>query len=1073
MKPRKLVMSAFGSYAGVETIHFDFMDHGLFLIAGDTGAGKSTIFDAIMFALYDTMSGKERKGSMMRSEYATEETQTYVEYTFSYGTASNVKTYTIKRYPSYERRAKRKNKQGKYGMTKQPGRVSLVMPDGKEYPGKTADINKKIQEIIGLTSEQFSKIAMIAQGEFQELIMDKTGKRKQIFQQIFSTEIYEKVENKIHEHFQKSQAAVEEKTTQLRETVAGITFLLEDEKEKWQEVLSFMETEPERIKKFLEESISKESVIVEASKTELLKLEEQIAQINKEYQEAVSINQMIEEYKKERLLLERLLSQKSDIKCMKDEAVLAEEAREVRQFEEAYSRCKSELKQVKEKKARYEMLEGQLQRQVNETIDVRNRLKKNFDKKQPQIIQKQNQLKEDLKALSELLECQKQLKSQKKQFVQTKESLSELQEQSREFQDKQIKLNEWLDTHENLEVLIERVKQKSIQAKERNIALQQFDKKYQDLLEKEQMLHAKERELLQAICVWEESRRDYEEKNHAYVAAQSAFLAMELSAGKPCPVCGSLEHPSPACQMEDTITKSMLDDAKKREQEKQRAKEACQVAVESQNVTVQNLAKDLWQEGISLFGSGFAEEEQKASIKGNKNESVKFNIKNLIGIIGNKNKLLENAYQSNQNEIDSLKVELTSMHTKQKKKQKSKEELENLSDIIQKNHLIIQEKEQLLHQIEIQKKSLETQESILKEKVTITSKEEGENKLEQLLEQMQSLQTEVAQAEENAIQCKKDYDTLIGNQGENQKRLEELLQEEDVTRKAYQQNLESHGFANEEKYRKALELWPAQKERNRRIEEYKIQKAQCDERMHSLELRISGREKVAVEELERQIDKLKKFQKERQESYEAISYQYKANSQIMKRVTLLLEGKETLSEEMKVVRSLNDVANGKIHFQTYIQRQYFKKIIQAANRRLAKMTTNQFLLKCRELDGSGLGEVGLDLDVYNPVSGKSRDAHTLSGGETFLASLSMALGMADVVQNTVGKTHLDTMFIDEGFGSLSEEVRNTAVKVLLDLAGDNQLVGVISHVSELKEQIPNKLVVTKGNHGSKVNWRKD
>ncbi len=207
-----------------------------------------------------------------------------------------------------------------------------------------------------------------------------------------------------------------------------------------------------------------------------------------------------------------------------------------------------------------------------------------------------------------------------------------------------------------------------------------------------------------------------------------------------------------------------------------------------------------------------------------------------------------------------------------------------------------------------------------------------------------------------------------------------------------------------------------------------------------------------------------------QKKYEKSSYQYQGNYKILKRVAELLRGKDSLAENVKVMRSLNDAANGKVHFQTYILRQYFKQIIQAANKRLAKMASGEFLLKCRELNGTGQGEAGLDLDVYNPITGKSRDARTLSGGETFLASLSMALGMADVVQHTVGRTHLDTMFIDEGFGSLSEEVRSTAVRVLLELAGDWRLVGVISHVSELKEQIPNKLVVSKESHGSRVKW---
>lgn len=167
MRPKRLVMSAFGSYGGVETIDFDDVSHGLFLIAGDTGAGKTTIFDAIMFALYGVMSGRERKGNMMRSEYASEDTETYVEFTFSYGTALDTKVYTIKRYPAYERRAKRKNKQGTYDRIKQQPRVSLILPDGKEFLGKINETNQKIQEIIGLTAEQFSKIAMIAQGNFK------------------------------------------------------------------------------------------------------------------------------------------------------------------------------------------------------------------------------------------------------------------------------------------------------------------------------------------------------------------------------------------------------------------------------------------------------------------------------------------------------------------------------------------------------------------------------------------------------------------------------------------------------------------------------------------------------------------------------------------------------------------------------------------------------------------------------------------------------------------------------------------------------------------------------------------
>lgn len=281
------------------------------------------------------------------------------------------------------------------------------------------------------------------------------------------------------------------------------------------------------------------------------------------------------------------------------------------------------------------------------------------------------------------------------------------------------------------------------------------------------------------------------------------------------------------------------------------------------------------------------------------------------------------------------------------------------------------------------------------------------------------------------------------------------------------------GFTGEEDFQSAVLLIEGQEERQNRIEQYRLRKAKCEEKAGMLEKQTHGKNKIEIAGLEEGRRAIKERLDGLQREYEAGSYRYQGNHKILKRVAELLQGKASLMEDMRVVRSLNDAANGKVHFQTYILRQYFKQIIQAANKRLAKMTGEQFLLKCRELTGTGQGEAGLDLDVYNPVTGKSRDARTLSGGETFLASLSMALGMADVVQRTAGKTHLDTMFIDEGFGSLSEEVRGTAVRVLLELAGDWRLVGVISHVSELKEQIPNKLIVTKGNHGSGVKWVQD
>lgn len=361
----------------------------------------------------------------------------------------------------------------------------------------------------------------------------------------------------------------------------------------------------------------------------------------------------------------------------------------------------------------------------------------------------------------------------------------------------------------------------------------------------------------------------------------------------------------------------------------------------------------------------------------------------------------------------------------------------------------------------------------MQEKVFIASLEEGKKKLAKLQRELQKLQKEGEVLGEEAAESQKAYAALLGNQEENKNRLQELDASVKEQELAYQSALQVNGFSGEEEYHSALLLANVQAEYKKEIEKYQFQVVQCDTKLQSLAEQTEGKQEEDLEKLLKRKEELKMLHGQKKKVLETHSYHLQTGQRIVKRLKELLKDRESLVEEMKVMGSLNAAANGKIHFQTYILRQYFQKIISAANKRLAVMTENSFLLKCRELGSTGAGEAGLDLDVYNPITGKLRDAHTLSGGETFLASLSLALGMADVVQNTAGKTHLDTMFIDEGFGSLSEEVRGLAVKVLLELAGGQRLVGVISHVSELKEQIPDKLLITKGNGGSRAAWVQD
>ncbi len=1098
MKPIKLVMSAFGSYAGTETIDFGKMEQGLFLIAGDTGAGKSTIFDAIMFALYDTMSGKERKGSMMRSEYAKETAETFVEYTFAYGATGKKEIYTIRRYPTYERRAKRKNKDGTYGRTKQLGKVSLILPDGKEFAGKTAETNRKIQEIIGLNAEQFGRIAMIAQGEFQELVMDKTGKRKEIFQQIFSTEMYEKIEKKIWEHFKASVAAMKENTTKLREAVQGAEFVQGEDRDCWEEVLGFLETEPERVLAFLEEKTGQEKEKADILKKEMEALQEQMARKDWAYKEGLRINQLLEEYQEAFSLKKHLEEQEGEIAAKRKEVLLADAALSVHQVQEHYLLSRKQRELSLKKKEEYAKKEKELFLAQELAAQKRDAWKDAYEKRQPEIVREQGRLSEELKEYEKLAVYRKQLAQAGQECEKKRKSLMAQEKKKEQLLAKRQTIEKWLDGHSRTEILLEQANQRKKECQQQVAQIAGLRKRHGEWEAAADEGKKTEKKLLAAIRKWEESRRQYEEKNRAYVAAQSAFLAMGLKDGKPCPVCGALSHPSPAGPTEDTVTEEMLSRAQKKEQKCQTEKEACQLAAEAARVKSQELTKALLEECRLFFGAerqgqtaqqglegksraeAPQEAEREESITEIPQEAEKKEGVAVWQLAGEKGTgleslqaLLDEADKRNQEEAEKAEDTIVNLLGQQKEEIKKRKELSGILSQTDSTEKLLQKTREELQEAENRRGAMEAQEALFREKVAISSKEEGEKALNRLKSELATMQKEGETAERGVSQTKKAYDTLLGNQSENERRLEELSATEEEFFKAYKKALQENDFADEQAYQEAFLLADGQKKRKREIETYQLQCAECSARLQTLGKQTEGKEMADLEALSQQKEAAKAGYEEGKRVQEAASYQLQSNQRVLKRFRELEKGRGPLADELRVMRSLNEVANGKIHFQTYILRQYFEKIIQAANRRLAKMAASPFFLKCRGWNASGNGEAGLDLDIYNPVTGKSRDAHTLSGGETFLASLAMALGMADVVQNTVGKTHLETMFIDEGFGSLSEDVRGMAVKVLLELAGTNRLVGVISHVSELKEQIPDQLLIQKGNDGSHVEWRQN
>lgn len=937
MRPVKLTMSAFGSYAGVETIEFEQVKSGIFLITGDTGAGKTTVFDAITYALFDRTSGGRREGDMMRSQYAGGDTPTYVELLFSYQGL----LYKIRRNPNYKRISRRRNKEGERTLTTEAAAVELTMPDGQLFPGKIREINEKIVEIMGVDASQFTQISMIAQGEFLKLLHAPSRERKEIFEKIFDTRIYRSIQTQLTEQAKERKDKLEDNKKLLSHEIEGVLCLPEgDAREKWEEVKNLPETQPKQLLKTLEQ------IVCEIQKQEQELREKEQLQRRLLEEETLCIRQNQEWNKR---FLQKQQSEEKIAELLKTQTVQKEQEQKLQRQQEIF--LETYQQQVLELQRNIAKLEGLmpkyalLEKRRMQTLH----LEKSWQKAAEQAKaaeQSQKEKKEGLK------QCQQRILL----LEQAVQELPKQAEQERE-----------------LSRRLEMLKEMS----QRAVGLQQLSKQ----------LKQKQDRVRQELLAYQEKSREYEEKNRIFIEEQVGIIARRLKAGEPCPVCGSKEHPHKAELSRQAVSQQEVEQAKRQREQAEQALNRKQEAFQQ--------AKEQWgqenslleQDGIRLLGEGFTKEQ----------------------ITGEQ----ERCSQAGR----VLQEKVAELQQKEKQLEAGKEQQTRLE---QESILLEEQKESLLRQQYEAKTIYEAAKQTLEEAVL----ELPFGTEEEVKQQLTKAEQEVQRLEEQKQELEQEIQRIRNNQAQLQGTLK----------------------TEREHYRE-------------------------------LEQQLAGKEPAAVDKLQETVNmrsqELKRLEQEKLE----LAGMANTDQRIRQSLGRLFAERSLQKARYEDIHTLALTANGrlsqqaKLDLQTYVQRRYFKHIIAEANRRLAKMTGNQFILKCRELDQLGKqGEAGLDLDVYDLATDKVRDVKTLSGGESFLAALAMALGMADMVQRMAGKVHLDTMFIDEGFGSLDEEARNKAIHILNELAGDTRLVGIISHVTELKEQIDRKLIISRGKTGSHAQW---
>lgn len=928
MKPLKLTMSAFGSYAGKNVIDFTGQQQGIFLITGDTGAGKTTIFDAITYALYNQTSGGERNGNMMRSQYAQPEAETYVELEFLY----RGQTYRVRRNPDYKITKTLKN--GKIREQKVPHSVELTLPDGTVFPEKKNATDAKIIEILGLTADQFSQIVMIAQGDFLKLLYTKSDERKMIFSKLFRTDIYWKIQENLRRKSMEMDERIQENDRAFEQEKSRIIPLPESEELPLDELV-------ERLRERLKDAL-KEQNLRRANVEELNKKITKYEEINKLFVSLEKIRQTGKELEARQVESKERRQQIEN--ALKADKVLVAEQQNLRQ-----------------------------QQAVEQSVQAIAKMEETLTNNQEMFETLKTQLQEvEAEQKREAADIQKKMLALEQSFP----SYEALQNaRSEEQQAKKV----WED--------LEKTSEESFHKKEAGIAALKEQQKQQ-----EQVVEQTKKNWEQTSLSASESAKHYEHMYEAFLKEQAGILAENLSAGCPCPVCGSTVHPDPAKLSDHAVTELEVEQAKKTRAAAEEKRDLAYAAFEAEKTEKQKLAQAVEKEEADfVLAQTIAKQQRKEA---------------------------EQNYVSLQKIAEQIREKLVYPSLAEAKKQYA-----------------------------AMQKALEAAEQEIERK---------RQKVSELAEAMNTLKGQKLAEEENQKTAKK----LAAK-----------------TEKEYAKLLEKSGFVSEETYHLAILPERSRSKLEREEKEYESQCLRQQSEQKLLEKQVSGKTYTDTTELNEQLKAEKQALKEAEKTYMELHTAYENDRSVLQNCAVYLEKGKKLESEDQVIKSLSKTANGrlsgsaKIDFETYIQRQYFKQIIHEANKRLLTMSNHQFILKLKEEANTGRKtNEGLDLSVYSLVTDSERDVKTLSGGESFLAALAMALGLSDIVERSAGAIHPDMMFIDEGFGSLDAQSRQQAIEVLAELAGDSRMVGIISHVTELKEQIDRKLVVSRTDKGSRAVW---
>ena len=1089
MKQIQLTMQAFGSYGKKTVIDFTKPDQNLFLITGDTGAGKSTIFDAIVFALYGEASSvvNKKNGTELQSQFSENSVEPFVELVFSEREGSEDVHYTVRRVPKHIRPLKRGT-----GFKEESGSVSLIMPDGMEYPSKETD--KKLEEIVGLTKGQFMQVAMIAQGEFMALLRAKSDEKKVIFRRLFNTELYQDIVDELAKRRKDKQGKIAQIKTACQTEVGHIIVPETEISEKTEtgaaeKADDAAETDDSCSRKIhlkdLKDRILKserlsladmEALLQELQRTcEQLKekvkhSEERRNQLNQDYLErrdASAKAEQLQERFKELDLAERELAE-----CEKEKNLVGkwqlltgqiEAAWDVQAVWQRYQDVKQQLEATEKALKSHEQALPEAEENYGQSKKALQQAKAAQEQALTEYSKILERVEKDLKSFAKIAaskqaaaEAGKMAEAASRQEKEAAESLNLLEEQEKQWQQQAEKLS---DTDSRAVILLGQ--QREIRDMAEN--LKNWQREEENCYRQRQTAENAQTAYIQAQDIYIRENEVYTQASSAFFDAQAGILAKKLQPGQPCPVCGSVEHPHPHQMERASLTKEELDVLAQKLQklQKQREKKSNQAGAAA--AALEASERSCHQMGEQLY------RKAQAYDNGGKNcETVDVNDAFDSQWLAKQLKRWQREWQDRDSQLQNDRKNLLQLKRL-------------MEDAVSKKKELSEKKEKAGQQLSQIKVRLAAAEAALENMETSTYYE-SETTAREILTKASEKKSD----SDRNYKCCEKAEQEDGNRKERtEERIHQLRQslpsqqEACSERKtAYEQIMENRQLT--ETQWQSLTKHYTKEDRQRlaeQINRWQEKKIAAERLKEASEAAIGDCMKPDMEQLLLQQNEAEAAWKKQQEVYDRYTEIYKTNLKVYEALMPKMNERSRIMEEHRRLDDLYNLLAGKVtgsrmDIETYVQRYYLERILYAANRRFLEMSVGQFELRMCDITKAGEGRNrGLDLMVYSNVTGKEREVRTLSGGESFMAALSLALGMADQIQQSSSAIHLDMMFIDEGFGSLDSHSRDQAVRVLQQMAGGSKLIGIISHVSELKQEIEDQLIVSKNEDGSSVRWQ--